>query len=220
MSVMAKIPINCNHVVSANLNLFASNGDICSLCDAAIAHDSLSVLVFPTSIPFCANLIEHTPIKLDAVVAYPHGRSTLESKIAEINQVIKFGADAVTVYINYSALRAGEKNSITEEIKALTEACQTMQLHLTIALEGSILEPKHLKFALKTSIQSQADAFFSSYGASFSETCHQIRQIAPSKKSPTKLRAYLRKLNAKQIQKLYSLGADTIVSDGDLNKIK
>lgn len=217
---MANIPVNFNDIVAANLNLFASNGDIYSLCDAAIAHDLRSILVFPTSIPFCANLLKHTALKLDAVIAYPHGRSTLGAKIAEINQVAKLGANAVTVFINYPALRAGEKNSITEEIQVLAKACQTMRLHLTIALEGSILEPKHLKFALNSSIESKADSFLSSYSASFSETCHQISQIASNKKAPMKLQAYLKKLNPRQIQKLYGLGVDIIVSDGDLNKIK
>ena len=217
---MTKIPLNFNHIVSSNLNLFSSNGDICSLCDAAIAHDLLSVLVFPTSIPFCANLLNHTSIKLDAVIAYPHGRSTLKSKIAEINEVAQLGADAVTVYINYSALRAGEKNVIAEEIQKLAKICQKISLDLTIALEGSILEPKHLKFALNTSIQSKVDAFLSSYGASFSETCHQITQLASDKKSPIKLQAYLKKLNPKLIHKLNSLGADTIISDGELNKMQ
>lgn len=217
---MAKIPLNFNRIVYANLNLFASNGHICSLCDAAIAHDLLSILVFPTSIPLCTNLLRHTNLKLDAVIAYPHGRSTLESKIAEINQVAKLGANAVTVFINYSALRSEEKDATTDEIFALATASQKLQLHLTIALEGSILEPKHLKFAYNASIQSKADAFLSSYGASFSETCNQINQLSSIEDSPIKIQAYLKKLNPKLIHKLHSLGVDTIVSDGDLSKIK
>ncbi|MFL2847870.1 MAG: hypothetical protein ACJZ9B_02730 [Coraliomargaritaceae bacterium] len=170
--------------------------------------------------PLCANLLEHSNLKLDAVIAYPHGRSTLESKIAEISQVAKLGADAVTVFINYSALRSGEKNITANEIFALATTTQKKQLQLTVALEGSILEPKHLKFAYNASIDAKADAFLSSYGASFSETCNQINQISSNKNTTIKLQAYLRKLNPKMIQKLNSLGVDTIVSDGDLNKFK
>ena len=217
---MGKVALNFNRIVSANLNLFASNTDICSLCETAIAHDLSSVLIFPTSVPLCANLLEHSNLKLDAVIAYPHGRSTLESKIAEINQVAKFGADAVTVFINYSALRSGEKNITANEIFALATATQKRQLQLTIALEGSILEPKHLKFAYNASIEVKADAFLSSYGASFSETCNQINQISSNENTPIKLQAYLRKLNPKMIQKINSMGVDIIVSDGDLNKFK
>lgn len=217
---MAKIPLNYSKIVSANLNLFASNGDICSQCDAAIAHEFLSILVYPTSVSFCANLLQNTNLRLDAVVAYPHGRSTIESKIAEISQVANFGADAVTVFINYSALRAGEKNIITEEIQALAQASQKNDLHLTIAVEGSILEPKQLKFAIKSSIQAKADAFLSSYGASFSETCNQINQISLRKKSQIRLLAYVKNFNPKQIQKLFELGAETIISDGPLHKLK
>ena len=217
---MGKVALNFNRIVSANLNLFASNADICSLCETAIAHDLSSVLIFPTSVPLCANLLEHSNLKLDAVIAYPHGRSTLESKIAEINQVAKFGADAVTAFINYSALRSGEKNITANEIFALATATQKRQLQLTIALEGSFLEPKHLKFAYNASIEVKADAFLSSYGASFSETCNQINQISSNENTPIKLQAYLRKLNPKMIQKLNSMGVDIIVSDGDLNKFK
>ena len=217
---MAKVALNFNRIVSANLNLFASNADICSLCETAIAHDLSSVLIFPTSVPLCANLLEHSNLKLDAVIAYPHGRSTLESKIAEISQVAKLGADAVTVFINYSALRSGEKNITANEIFALATTTQKKQLQLTVALEGSILEPKHLKFAYNASIDAKADAFLSSYGASFSETSNQINQISSNENTPIKLQAYLRKLNPKMIQKLNSLGVDTIVSDGDLNKFK
>lgn len=217
---MANLPPDYHNVTCANLNLFASNGDICSLCDAAITHELFSVLIFPTSVSFCSNLLQHTTLKLDAVIAYPHGRSTLESKIAEIKEVAKQGAHAVTIFINYSALRAGEKNVTTEEIQTLSKVCQTLHLHVTIAVEGSILKPKHLKFAYDTSIQSKADAFLSSFSASFSETCNQISQLASKKQTPTKLKAYLKKLNPKQIQKLLELGVDSIVSDGDLNKIK
>ncbi|MAV39794.1 MAG: hypothetical protein CML12_04370 [Puniceicoccaceae bacterium] len=207
-------------IISTNLNLYATEGDICSLCDAAISNQLESVLVYPTNVQLCAELLDNTNITIDSVIAYPHGRSTLQAKISEIDSVAKLGATAVTVFINYSALRAGEKNSIAEEIELLTQASKKKNLKCTIALEASILKTKQLKFAFKSAIQAQSDAFLCSIGSSLSETSNEISQLNSKKNASIKIVAYLKKVNAKDINKLKELGADRILSDGNLNKIK
>lgn len=206
-------------IISTNLNLYATDGDICSLCDAAISHQLQSVLVYPTNVQLCAELLDNTNITIDSVIAYPHGRSTLQAKLSEIDSVAGLGAKAVTVFINYSALRAGEKNSIVEEIEILTQASKKKKLKCTIAVEASILNTKQLKFAYKSALQAQSNAFLCSIGSSLSETSNEISQLNPKKNSGIELIAYLKKVNAKDINKLKNLGADTILSDGNLNKI-
>ena len=206
-------------IISTNLNLYATDGDICSLCDAAINHKLQSVLVYPTNVPLCAELLDNTNIIIDSVIAYPHGRSTLQAKLSEIDSVAQLGAKAVTVFINYSALRAGEKNSIEEEIEKLTKASKKKKLKCTIAVEASILKSKQLKFAFKSALQAQSDAFLCSIGSTLSETSNEISQLTAKKNSSIEIVAYLKKVNAKDIEKLKKLGASTILSDGNLNKV-
>jgi len=206
-------------IISTNLNLYATDGDICSLCDAAINHKLQSVLVYPTNVPLCAELLDNSNITIDSVIAYPHGRSTLQAKLSEIDSVAQLGAKAVTIFINYSALRAGEKNSIAEEIERLTQASKKKKLKCTIAVEASILKSKQLKFAFKSALQAQSDAFLCSIGSTLSETSNEISQLTAKKNSSIEIVAYLKKVNAKDIEKLKKLGASTILSDGNLNKV-
>ena len=206
-------------IISTNLNPYATDGDICSLCDAAINHKLQSVLVYPTNVPLCAELLDNTNIIIDSVIAYPHGRSTLQAKLSEIDSVAQLGAKAVTIFINYSALRAGEKNSIAEEIERLTQASKKKKLKCTIAVEASILKSKQLKFAFKSALQAQSDAFLCSIGSTLSETSNEISQLTAKKNSSIEIVAYLKKVNAKDIEKLKKLGASTILSDGNLNKV-
>lgn len=206
-------------IITTNLNLYATNADISALCDTAIRHQLHSVLVYPTSVKLCAELLENTAIIINSVIAYPHGRSTIQAKVSELNSVSELGAEAVTVFLNYSALRAGENNSIAEEIEILTQSCKKKHLKCTIAVEASILNSKQLKFAFNSAIQSQADAFLCSIGSSLSETSNEIRQLNPKKDSRIEIVAYLKKVTAKDIHKLENLGANTILSDGNLKKI-
>lgn len=207
-------------IISTNLNLYATDGDICSLCDAAITHQIKSVLVYPTNVQLCSELLDNTHIIIDSVIAYPHGRSSLQAKLSEIDSVAELGAQAVTVFINYSALRAGEKNSITEEIEVITQVCKKKKLKCTIAVEASILKAKQLKFAFNSAIQAGSDAFLCSIGSSLSETSNEINQLRSVMNSNIQIIAYLKKVTEKDITKLKNLGAHTILSDGNFNKIK
>ena len=213
-SALAKSSIACN------LELFATDGDICALTDIAIARGFDSILVYPTSVSLCADILYDSEVQLNCTIAYPHGRSTTESKCAEINAVAKLGAQAVTVFLNYSALRSGEKNLINEEIEIISKLTKQLKIKLTCAVEASILKQKQLKYVIQTCANWKVDSFLTSYGSTFSECCSHLNDISDRLKSEVKILSFLNKFNKKDAEKLLKLGAHKILICENIEKIK
>lgn len=205
--------------IASNLNLYATDGDICSLCDYAITNAIESILVYPTSVSLCSNILYDSKVQVDCAIAFPHGRSTLASKLAEIKEVSKQGADAVTTFLNYSALRSGEKNLINQEIEEISKLTKKLNLKITFAVEASILKQKYLIHAIKTCVNHNADGFLTSYGSSFSECCSHLNEIPESLKSELNIISYIEKLSKRESEKLLKLGARKLIISGHLKNL-
>ena len=207
-------------IVASNLDLFSTDGDLCALCDHAIENKLQGILIFPSSVSLCSDLLFKSDVQLGCAISFPDGRSTLATKLFEIKEVKKLGAQAVTVFCNYSALRSGEKNLINEEIEKISKLAKELKLKLTIAVEASILKQKQLKYVVKLCKEYEVDSFLTSYGSSFSECCSHLNDISDKLKSEITVVSYLEKLNRKDVEKLSNLGTSTILTSNRLKCLK
>ena len=110
------------HIDHTLLKAVATWEDIKVLCDEAIKYETASVCV-----PACyISRIHETygdKINICTVVGFPLGYSSTEGKVAETKKAIEDGANEIDMVINITDVKNKLYDKVTEEIKALKEAC-------------------------------------------------------------------------------------------------
>lgn len=149
---------------ATNLKLDATDAEICALCDEAAQAEYASVCVYPASVAICSNILYSSPVKVCTVIGFPHGRSTVESMIAEISQVKDSGAGEVDIVINYAALRNGDRNYVSEQMKRVCAFAKEQELLSKIIVETCYLNESQKLNALKICEYAGADFIKTSTG--------------------------------------------------------
>jgi len=91
------------------------------ICEDAIQYETASVCIPPT---FIARAHEAFPnLNLCTVVGFPLGYHTKESKLQETKQALAEGANEIDMVVNLGDVKEGKFDKVTDEIRALKEAC-------------------------------------------------------------------------------------------------
>ena len=110
----------------------ATKEQIHQLCEEAMEHGFCSVCVNPAFVPYCAEILKDSDVKVCTVIGFPLGANETEIKVAETRLAIAHGADEVDMVINVSALKDGEDDKVCNEIRALREASEGKILKVII----------------------------------------------------------------------------------------
>ncbi len=110
------------HIEHTVLAPQATEGDVEQAARVALHWNVRALVVKPTHVSLAARLLADTGVKVVAVVGFPHGGQTTETKVAETRQVLDAGADEVDMVINISALRQGKVRLVLRELRAVVDA--------------------------------------------------------------------------------------------------
>ncbi len=110
------------HIEHSVLAPQATEGDVEEGARVAVRWNVRALVVKPTHVSLAARLLADTGVKVVAVVGFPHGGETTETKVTEIRQAIEAGADEVDVVINIGALRQGRVRLVLRELREVVEA--------------------------------------------------------------------------------------------------
>ena len=105
---------------------------VATLCEEAIAIGAASVCVNPVNVKQVAGLLKGTGIKTCSVVGFPLGANTPEVKAFETKDAIKNGAEEIDMVINVGALKAGDTETVYEDIKAVVDAADGVLVKVII----------------------------------------------------------------------------------------
>ena len=93
-----------------------------------------AVCVYPDLVPVAVAGLVGSPVVVASVAtAFPSGRATLRTKLADVADAVEAGADEVDMVIDRGAFLAGRYLQVYEEITAVKEACG--RAHLKVILE-------------------------------------------------------------------------------------
>lgn len=149
---------------STDLRLNSTEADIFKLCEDALVYRFACVMVYPASVRLAAVVVSGTNVGIGTVVAFPSGRFSTASKIAEIESVAENGATEVDVVLNYAALREGRGAQAGAEINALVKRARELGLRLKVIVETCFLDGGQRMEALRLCEQSGADFIKTSTG--------------------------------------------------------
>jgi len=154
------------------------------LCDEAVENDFMSVCVNGSFVEYAVSLLKGSDVKVCAVIGFPLGQMTKESKVFECEDLIQKGANEIDMVINDSKLKEKDFEYVIDEIQAVKKACKGNVLKVII--ETCLLTKEEIVDACNCILKTDADFVktstgFSKGGATI-EDVELIKSIVKDKK--------------------------------------
>ena len=142
----------------------ATKEDVKKVCEEAMAYSFCSVCVNSYYVPYVAELLHGSDVKICTVVGFPLGAMSTRAKALEAKIAVMDGADEVDMVINIGALKDKDYDVVLEDIKAVKEACGNALLKAII--ETCLLTDEEKIKACELSKEANADFVKTSTGFS------------------------------------------------------
>ena len=128
--------------------------EIDGFCDEARIFGFRTVCVQPTFVARAAARLAGSPVGVAAVVAFPHGAATTETKVFEVRRAIADGASELDVVANLGWIRAGDLARLRAEIEALVAASggAAVKLILETALHADAQKEAAARVAVEAGV--------------------------------------------------------------------
>ncbi|PHS36451.1 MAG: deoxyribose-phosphate aldolase [Alkaliphilus sp.] len=139
--------------------------DVKRHCIEAKEHGFFSVCVNSSYVELVAKELKNSDVKITAVVGFPLGASTSETKAFETKDAIKKGASEIDMVINVGALKDKKYDYILGDIKAVVDAADKKAI-VKVIIEASLLNLDEKKKACEIAKEAKADFVKTSTGFS------------------------------------------------------
>lgn len=102
----------------------ATRDEISKLCNEAKEHGFYSVCVNPFYVRQAVKELSSSKVAVACVIGFPLGANLTDIKIAEAQRAISEGAEELDLVINIGALKDGEIDYVTEEIRSIVKVAK------------------------------------------------------------------------------------------------
>lgn len=186
----------------------ATWADIKALCDDALRYHTASVCIPPCYVHKAHEYLgERMPVC--TVIGFPNGNHTTAIKVAEAKQAVADGAEEIDMVINIGMLRAGDKDYVREEIRAIKSAIGDKILKVIV--ECCLLTQEEKITVCRLVTDAGADYIktstgFSTGGATFEDVALMKANVGPN----VKIKAAGGISSFEDAEKFVQLGADRL----------
>ncbi len=147
--------------------------DIDNLIHEAKKYHFKTVCVNPHWVKYCNEELQNTDVSVCAVVGFPLGANTLETKVFETLNAISNGADEIDLVMNIGEFKSGNYDLIEDEI---TEVCQAAKKNpVKVIIETCYLTEEEIRKA--SEIVSRSEAKFIKTSTGFGSEGASIKNI-------------------------------------------
>lgn len=144
------------------LKAFATEKDICKLCQEAVTNDFKSVCINPAWIPTARKLLHGSGVLVCTVIGFPLGANSVEVKCFETTQAIADGADEVDMVINIGRAKMHDYDYIEEEVRQVVRTANGVLVKVII--ETCYLTDEEKVEVCKACVRAGADYVKTSTG--------------------------------------------------------
>ncbi|MBU4484961.1 deoxyribose-phosphate aldolase [bacterium] len=116
----------------------ATREDLVKLCEEAKQYSFATCCVNAANIPLVARLLKGSSVKPIAVVGFPLGAGSPQSKAFEARDAVKAGAQEIDMVINIGSIKSKDYKLVYEDILAVVNASKPAPVKVII--ESSELE--------------------------------------------------------------------------------
>jgi deoxyribose-phosphate aldolase len=131
--------------------------DVVAGCELAARYHTASVCVKPYQVKLAARLLAGSDVLVSTVVGFPHGSSTIETKLYEARQALDDEAVELDVVINYGELRSGHLDYVGNEVRVLCDLAHARNAKIKIIFENAYLTDDQKIAACKLCDRAGAD---------------------------------------------------------------
>ena len=142
----------------------ATPAEIEKLCREAKEYRFAAVCVNPPYVKQCADYLRGTGVAIAAVVGFPLGAHTTETKVFETQDAIADGATEIDMVINIGALKAKEDARVRDDIRAVCDAAHRGNAIVKVIIEAALLTDDEKVRACQLAKEAGADFVKTSTG--------------------------------------------------------
>jgi len=152
-----------------------TESDVIAGCELAQKYHVASVCVKPCHVKLATRLLAGSDVAVGTVVAFPHGSSTIATKVFETQEAVAVGATEIDMVINIGEFRSGHADTVRNEIRAVVNAAHPQAI-VKVILENAYLT--HAEKVLGCQLVEQAGADFVKTSTGFAPTGATVEDIA------------------------------------------
>jgi deoxyribose-phosphate aldolase len=154
----------------------ATLGDIDRLCAEALEHGFATVCVHGSRVARAYARVEESPVRVTAVVGFPHGAVEGDVKRYETEVAVDHGAEEIDVVINVGRLKDGDFKAVYRELRDVVEAAE--ERSVKAILETCLLNPDEITKACGIAVDAGARFVKTSTGfGSAGATIEHVRRM-------------------------------------------
>ena len=144
----------------------ASREQIAALCAEAKQYGFASVCTNPVWTSFVREQLAGSDVLTCAVAGFPLGASATEVKAFEAATAVAAGADEIDMVIDIAAARAGERERVEADVRAVVEAAHRGGARVKAIIETCLLTDEQKVLACEAAVAAGADFVKTSTGFS------------------------------------------------------
>jgi len=151
-----------------------AEAEVSAGCELAAKYHVASVCVKPCHVKLARQWLAGSDVKVGTVVGFPHGNSTIATKVFETQEAVAAGAAEIDMVINIGELRSGHADYVRNEIRAVVNAAHPQAI-VKVILENAYLT--HDEKVLGCQIVEEAGADFVKTSTGFAPTGATVEDI-------------------------------------------
>jgi deoxyribose-phosphate aldolase len=109
-------------------------------CRIADDYKTASVCVRPCDVKRAAEILKDSPVLVTSVVGFPHGTTTVQTKVFEAKEAIDNGAVELDVVLNIGKLKSKDYDYVKGDLKAVTEIAHDNNVVVKAIFENCYLD--------------------------------------------------------------------------------
>jgi len=121
-----------------------TDAEIVSGCTLAASLGVAAACVKPCAVSLAGSTLAGSGVALCAVVAFPHGSSTVAVKCREADEVAAAGASEIDAVVNIGKVLGDDWDYVTAEITALNDTVRARGAILKVIFENDYLQDRHI----------------------------------------------------------------------------
>lgn len=199
----------------------ATEDQIIELCAEAKEYDFYSVCVNSCYVALAAEELAGTDVKIAAVVGFPLGSCTTETKSFETEEACKYGASEIDMVINVGKLKSKSMDYIKQDIASVVDSAGKHNAIVKVILETCLLTDKEIVETCL--IAKEANAQFVKTSTGFNSggaTVHHVKLMKDTVGASMEVKASGGIRDYETVMEMIHAGADRIGASASVAVMK
>jgi deoxyribose-phosphate aldolase len=160
----------------------ATREEILKVCEEGVRYGFASVCINPTWVREAACALRGSGVKVCTVIGFPLGANVPDAKAYEARRAIFDGASELDMVINLGALKSGDHDLVSRDIKGIVEVAHEVGYICKVIIETALLTDDEKVSACLIAKEAGADFVktstgFSSGGATAADVALMRRAV-------------------------------------------